>query len=82
MPIKLRFYIYVALYGCETWSLTLRKKSIEGICEQNAEENIQTVDRGSNRKLHNHRGLHNFYSLSNIIRVGKSRRMIQAGHVA
>jgi hypothetical protein len=28
------------LYGCETWSLTLREEHIVGVWEQGAEENI------------------------------------------
>jgi hypothetical protein len=36
---------------------------------------------GDWRKLHNEE-LHNLYSLSNIIRMSKSRRMRWAGHVA
>jgi hypothetical protein len=32
----------IVLYGCETWSLTLRKENIEGVSEQGAEKNIWT----------------------------------------
>jgi hypothetical protein len=37
----------VVLYGCEAWSHTLR----EEYKEQDAEENIWTLGRGSNRRL-------------------------------
>jgi hypothetical protein len=37
--------------------------------------------RGGRRKLHNEE-LHNLYSSPSIIRIIKSGRMIQAGHVA
>jgi hypothetical protein len=44
----------VVLYGCETWSLTLREKQTEGVWEQGAEEDIWTEEvTGEWRKLHN-----------------------------
>jgi hypothetical protein len=54
--IKTRIYktiiLPVVLYGCETWSLTLREKHrLEGVWEQCAEENIWTKDRWSDRRL-------------------------------
>jgi hypothetical protein len=41
----------VVLYGCETWSLTLREEQAEGICEQGANENIWTEERVSYRRM-------------------------------
>ena len=75
----------VVLFGCETWSLTLRKK-----CRLRVFENrVLRYTFGSKsdeatgewRKLHNVE-LNDIYSLPNIIRVIKSRRMGLAGHVA
>jgi hypothetical protein len=41
--VKIKIYeipiLLVALYGCETWCIT-RKKQIEGVSQQGAEENI------------------------------------------
>jgi hypothetical protein len=64
----------VVLYGCETWSLTLREE-LRGF------ENMvlrRIFDWG---KLHNE-GLHNLYSSPSIIIIMKSRMMRWAGHVA
>ena len=73
------------MYGCETWSLTLRE-----IRRINASEN-RVLRRifGSKRdevtsewrKLHNEE-LNDLHSSSDIVRVIKSRRMRWAGHVA
>jgi len=41
----------VVLYGCETWSLTLREEHRLRVFENGAEENILTWKRRSNRKL-------------------------------
>jgi hypothetical protein len=65
----------VVLYGCETWSLTLKEEHRLRVFEKRDE-----VTRGW-RKLHNEE-LHNFYSSPSIIRVIKSRRMRWAGHAA
>ena len=76
----------VALYGCETWPLTLReecwlrvfeKRVLRGIFGLNTEEVT-----GEWRKLHIEVGLNDLYSSSNVIRVMKSRRMRWAGHEA
>jgi hypothetical protein len=73
------------LCGCETWSLTLREdhrlrvsenRVVRRICGPKEDDNI-----GGWRKLHNEK-LHNLYSLPNIIRLIKSRRMRWIGHVA
>jgi hypothetical protein len=65
----------VVLYGCETWSLTLREERRLRVFGPKRDEVT-----GEWRKLHKgeHRDL---YSLPNIVRVMKSRRMRWAGHV-
>jgi hypothetical protein len=73
------------LYGCETWSLTLRKENILKVFENRVLRRIFGPKReevaGDWRRLHNEE-LHNLYASSNIITVIKSRRMRWAGHVA
>jgi hypothetical protein len=45
---KIRIYktiiLPVVLYGCETWSLTLREEHRQGVWEQGAEEDIWTEE--------------------------------------
>ena len=80
-------YIYnlVVLYGCETWSLTLREERRLRVFEKRVLRRIFGPKRdevtGEWRKLHNEE-LSDLYSLPNIVRVVKSRRMRWAGHVA
>ena len=75
----------VVLYGCETWSLTLREERTLSVCEYRVRRRIfgpkGDEAKGEWRKLHNdeHNGL---YSSPNPIRVIKSRIMRWAGHVA
>jgi hypothetical protein len=73
------------LYGCETWSLTLREEHILRVFENRVLRRIFGPKRdavtGEWRKLHNEE-LHNLYSSPDIIRQVKSRRMRWAGHVA
>jgi hypothetical protein len=74
----------VVLYGCETWSLTLREEHKLRIFENRVLRRIfgpKREEDGWWRKLHKDE-LHNLYSSLNIIRVIKSRRMRWAGHVA
>ena len=75
----------VVLYGCETWSLTLREDRSLKVSENRALRRIFESRRdevtGEWRKLHNEE-LNNLYSSPNIVRLIKSRRMIWAGHVA
>jgi hypothetical protein len=75
----------VVLYGCETWSLTLREKHRLRVFENRVLRRIFGLKRdevtGGSRKRHNEE-LHNLYSLPNIIRMIKSRRMRWAGNVA
>jgi hypothetical protein len=72
------------LYGCKTWSLTLREEQRLGVFENRVLRRIFGPIRekdGSWRKLHNDE-FHILYSSSNIVRVIKSRLMRWAGHVA
>ena len=75
----------VVLYGCETWSLTLREERGLRVFENRAVRRVFGPKRdevtGKWRKLHNEE-LSDLYSLPNIVRVVKSRRMRWAGHVA
>jgi hypothetical protein len=74
----------VVLYGCETWSLTLREEHRLRVFENRVLRRIFGPKREEDeswRKLHNDE-LHNLYSSPNIVRVIRSRRMRWAGHVA
>jgi hypothetical protein len=73
------------MYGCETWSLTLREEHRLGVIENRVLKRIFGQKRdevtGEWRKLHN-KELRDLYSSPSIIRIIKSRRMRRAGHVA
>jgi hypothetical protein len=75
----------VVLYGCETWSLTLRKEHRLRLFENRVLRKIFAPYRdevtGDWRRLHNEE-LNDLYSSPNIIPVIKSRRIRWAGHVA
>jgi hypothetical protein len=75
----------VVLYGCETWSLTLREEHRLRVFENRKLRRIFGPNRveviGGWRKLHNEE-LHKLYCSPSIIRITKSRRMRWAGHVA
>jgi hypothetical protein len=75
----------VVLYGCETWSLTLREEQRLRVFENRVLRRILGRKRdeatGEWRRLHNEE-LNDLYSSLDIIRVIKSRRMRWAGHVA
>jgi hypothetical protein len=73
------------LYGCETWSLTLKEESRLRVFENRVLRKVFGPRRdevtGDWRKLHTEE-LNGLYSLPNIVRVVKSRRMRWVGHVA
>jgi len=75
----------VVLYGCETWSLTLREERRLRLFENRVLRKVFGPKRddvtGEWRKMQNEK-LNYLYSLPNIVRVVKSRRMRWAGHVA
>jgi hypothetical protein len=75
----------VVLYGCETWSLTLREERRLREFEKRVLRRVFGPKRdevtGEWRKLHKEE-LNDLYSLPNIVRVVKSRRMRWAGYVA
>jgi hypothetical protein len=83
--LKVKIYktiiLPVVLYGCETWSLTLREEHRLRAFENRVLRRIsgRKSDHvtGELRKLHNEE-LHNFYSSPDIIRQIKSRRMWRA----
>jgi len=87
--LKIKIYrtiiLHVVLYGCETWSLTLREERRLRVFENRVLRRVFEPKRdevtGEWRKLHNEE-LSDLYSLPNIVRVVKSRRMRWAGHVA
>ena len=75
----------VVLYGCETWSRTLREERWLRVFENRVLMRVFGTKRDEItrewKKLHN-KELSDLYSLPNIVRVVKSRRMRWAGHVA
>jgi hypothetical protein len=75
----------VLLYGCETWSLTLREEHGLRVFENRVLRRIFGPTRdevtGGRRKLHNGE-LHNLYASPSIFRMIKLRRIRWAGHIA
>jgi hypothetical protein len=73
------------LYGCETWSLTLREEYRLRVFENRVLRRISGPKRdevtGGWRKVHNEE-LHNLYSSPSIIRMINLLRMELAGHIA
>jgi len=88
---NLKFKIYriiilpVVLYGCETWSLTLKEERRLRVFENRVLRRIFGSKMGEVtgewRKLHIEE-LNDLYSSPNIVRVIKSRRVSWAGRVA
>jgi hypothetical protein len=78
--VKVKIYktiiLPVVLYGCETWSLTLREEHRLRVFENRVLRRIFRLKRdevmGEWRKLHNVE-LHNLYSSADVIRQVKSR---------
>jgi hypothetical protein len=87
--VKVRIYkiiiFPVVLYGCETWSVTVREEHKLRALENRVLRRMFRPKRdgvtGGWRKLHNEE-LHNLYSSPSIIRIIKPRRMRWVGHVA
>jgi hypothetical protein len=67
----------VVLYGCETWSLTLREDRRLRVFENRVLRRIFGPKRDEITR--EWRGLHDLYTSPNIVRVIKSRRMRWAG---
>jgi hypothetical protein len=87
--VKIKIYrtiiLPVVLYGCESWSLTLREECRLRVFENRVLRRIFGPKKdevtGEWRRLHK-KELYALYSSPNIIRVIKSRRVRWAGHVA
>jgi hypothetical protein len=75
----------VVLYGCGTWSLTLREEYRQGMFENRVLRSMFGPRRdevtGERRELQNEE-LRDLYSSPSIIRIIKSRKMRWARHVA
>ena len=87
--LKIKIYrtviLPLVLYGCETWSLTLREERKLRVFENMVLRRIfgprSDEVTGERRRWHNEE-LNDLYSSPNIVRAIKSRRMRWAGHVA
>jgi hypothetical protein len=87
--LKIKIYrtiiLPVVLYGCETWSLTLREELKLRVSENRVLRRVFGPKRDEVtrewRNLHNEE-LSDLYSIPNIMRVVKSRRLRWVRHVA
>jgi hypothetical protein len=97
--VKVRIYktiiLPVVLYGCETWSLTIREEHKLRMFENRVLRRIFGPNRAGVTEgvkscitrsfiistLHHNEELHNLYSSPSIIRIIKSRRIRWARHV-
>jgi len=86
--VKIKIYrtiILSVLYGCKTWSLTLREERKLRVFENMVLRRIFEPRRDEVteewKRLHNEE-LNDLYSSPNIVRLIKWRRMRWAGHVA
>jgi len=84
LTINILIIVPVVLYGCETWSLTLREERRLRVFENRVLRRIfgskRDEVRGEWKKLHNEE-LNYLYCSPNVFGVTKSRRMGWAGHV-
>jgi len=84
--IKIKIYrniiLPLVLYGCETWSLTLREECRPRVFENRVLRRIFELKRdevaGEWRKLHNEE-LNDLYSSPNIIQVVKIKKNVMGG---
>ena len=87
--LKIKIYgaiiLPCVLYGCETWSLTLREerrlREFDNRVLRRIFGPMRVEVTKEWRKLHNEE-LNDLYSLPNVLLVIKTRRMRWAGHVA
>jgi hypothetical protein len=86
--LKIKIYktviLLFVLYGCETWSLTLREKCRLRIFENRVLRRMfgpKREEDGLWRKLHTDE-VHSQYSSLNIVRVNRLRRTRWTGHLA
>ena len=87
--LKIKIYrtiiLSVVLYGCKTWSLTLREERRLRVLENRVLRRIFGPKRDEVtrewRTLHNEE-FNDLYSSPDVVRVIKPRRMRWAGHVA
>jgi len=84
MEVYRTIILLVVLYGCETWSLTLREERKLTVFENIVLRRIfgprRDEVKGEWRRWHNEE-LNVLYSSPNIVRVIKSRRIRWAGHM-
>jgi hypothetical protein len=86
--LKIKIYrtifLPVVLYGCETWSLTLREESRLRVIENRVLRRIfgPNRDEVTGKWIKLHEDINDLHCSANIVRVIKSRRIRWAGHVA